>query len=100
MSHWDRLRVGIEPKEPKPGEILDCNAMRRAIDEAKYESALVGNAMRTADFNGLSAEDRYTILAYHALVSLEIYYKQALEISMRYPNPPILYADKSEEKPE
>jgi hypothetical protein len=88
MANWNHIRMGIEPKEPKPGEIVDCNAMRRAIDEAKHESALVGQAMISADYNGMSGEDRYTMLAYHALVALETYWKQALKSSMLNPNPP------------
>lgn len=90
---FPEMRIGIEPKDPKLGEVIDCNAMRRAIDEAKYESPLVSNAMRAADYGGLNAEDRYTTLAYHALVALESYYKRALEISMLYPNPSMLFKE-------
>ena len=85
---WGRIRIGIEPKKlaadalpPNPTE------MRQAIFEAMHESALVKNVMYSADYQGLSAEDRYTALAYHALVALETYYKQALQHAMLYPNP-------------
>lgn len=90
---FPQMRLGIEAKEPKPGEIMDCNDMRRAIFEATYESPLIRNAMMAADYRGASAEDRYTMLAYHALVALETYYKQALKIAMLYPDPMVLLKD-------
>jgi hypothetical protein len=95
-SDWGRIRIGIEPKElakdslpPTPTE------MRQAIFEASHESALVRNIMYTADHLGATAEDRYTMLAYHALIALETYYKRTLELTMLMPNPSFIM-DKDE----
>jgi hypothetical protein len=85
---WERIRIGIEPKELAKDELPpNPTEMRQAIFEAMHESALVRNVMYSADYQGLSAEDRYTSLAYHALVALETYYKKALQHAMLYPNP-------------
>lgn len=90
MSDWGRIRIGIEPEDRPDRAIVTPAEMRQAIDKAKYESALVGNCMRTADYAGFSAEDRYTLLAYNALVALETYYKRCLEMTMLYPQPPLM----------
>lgn len=91
---WDLgIRLGIEPKGPDKAYIVDANEMRRRIFEASYESSLVRAAMNAADYNGMNAEDRYTMLAYHALVALETYFQRCLEITRLNPNPPILVPD-------
>ena len=41
--------------------------MRAEIFRLRREAPLVRSVMDMADFNGLSAEDRYTALAYYAL---------------------------------
>lgn len=41
--------------------------MRSEILRLRHEVSLVRAVMDMADFNGMSAEDRYTILAYHAI---------------------------------
>lgn len=41
--------------------------MRAEIYRLRREVPLVRSVMYIADYNGLSAEDRYTMLAYHAL---------------------------------
>jgi hypothetical protein len=44
--------------------------MRTAINELRYNSPIVSSTMTLADINKMSAEDRYTVLAYHALAAL------------------------------
>ena len=44
--------------------------MRSEIARLRLGNAIVHNAMTAADFAGFSGEDRYTFLAYHALVAL------------------------------
>ena len=41
--------------------------MRAEIYRLRREAPLVRSVMDMADYNGLSAEDRYTMLAYHTL---------------------------------
>jgi hypothetical protein len=69
--------------------------MRQAIFEASHESALVRNIMYAADHMGATAEDRYTMLAYHALIALETYYKRTSELTMMVPHP-MFILDKDE----
>lgn len=73
-----------------PVEILTPTDMRRRIYEASYESPLIRMCLQRADYEGMSGEDRYTVLAYNALVSLETYFKRCLEISMLFPNTEIV----------
>lgn len=61
MSKFDR---------EKPRKADTPADMRAEIARLRRESALVNNAMAAADVTGFSGEDRYTFLAYHALVAL------------------------------
>lgn len=68
--HIEQLKDAQTPEE-----------MRAEIHRLSRErsSVTVRSVMDCADFNGLSAEDRYTMLAYHALRDLARYQKVALE---------------------
>jgi hypothetical protein len=52
-------------EEVKPASTPD--EMRAEIFRLSYNDNLVRSVMQMADYNGLNAEDRYTILAYNAL---------------------------------
>lgn len=69
--HIEQLREAKTPEE-----------MRAEIHRLARErsSALIRSVMDCADFNGLSAEDRYTMLAYHALRDLAHSQKLAHEL--------------------
>jgi hypothetical protein len=84
---FPNIRIGIEQPKGHDNVIFKPDEMRARIYEASYESHLIRNVMTAADHAGMSAEDRYTMLAYHALVALETYYQQVLKFTMRYPNP-------------
>ena len=86
-----QIQVGLErPKDWDNAKMFDFNEMRKAIFAARRDSALIHQCLMTADYNGLSAEDRYTLMAYEALIALETYWKMANEILMKNPMPPIL----------
>jgi hypothetical protein len=90
------IKIGIErPEGQQPGDARDMNALRREIQQAMRDSALVRNIMYAADHEGLSAEDRYTLLAYEALVALETNWKQVIRTRMLDPMPPILFKEPS-----
>lgn len=72
------MPMGIE--NASDGTVVTPNEMRAAIHKASLHSPLVRNIIGAADRAGATAEDRYTMLAYHALVQLETYYKQVLEL--------------------
>lgn len=94
MSFMDPITMGLErPKDWDNAKMFDFREMRKAIHEARRDSSIIRQAMMVADYNGLSAEDRYTLLAYEALVALETYWKMALNASALNPMPPILVKD-------
>lgn len=82
------LKMGIDARGQRLGDLLEMNAMRQKIHEACFESVLISAAMHTADLAGMNGEDRYTLLAYHALVSLEHYYQRCAQIAQLCPDPP------------
>jgi hypothetical protein len=88
MNDNYHIRIGIErPEGQQPGDARDMNALRREIQKAMRDSTLIGNVMYAADCEGLNAEDRYTLLAYEALVALETYWKQLIRQNMLNPMP-------------
>jgi hypothetical protein len=60
MYEIEQVREAITPSE-----------MRIEIARLRWHNCLVRASMDSADYTGLSAEDRYTMLAYHVLVALE-----------------------------
>ena len=66
------------------------NGMRKAITDASYHSALIRQCMLRADAAGLSGEDRYVLIAYHALMMLEELHRDRMDRLMLEPNPLIL----------
>jgi hypothetical protein len=85
------IQVGLErPEGHRQGDLQDLNHMRKEIFEAAHDSALICNCMRTADYSGMSAEDRYTLLAYEALVMLESYHKRLMQYINLTPQPPFI----------
>lgn len=69
-----------------------AEAMRGEIFRLKHYDPLVRNVMCMADYRGMSAEDRYTILAYEALRQLNHIKQLTLNDAMLNPAPPILRA--------
>lgn len=69
--------------------------MRAAIYRGARESALIAQVLLEADMRGLNGEDRYTVLAYQALIQLEVTYRKLLEYINRSPLPPMLFTDKT-----
>lgn len=82
---FPEIRLGVVVDERRPAETVD--AMRRAIHEGSYESHLIRNALQVAAAQGMSGEDRYVYLAYHALVALETYFQRELRRAHLYPDP-------------
>lgn len=64
----------------KVREAATPNEMRAEIFRLAYIDPLVRSIFRASDIQGLSAEDRYTILAYHALKSRSIYMEKLLRM--------------------
>ena len=90
MNAWGQMTMGIpRPKneaETKAQATLD--GMRQAIWHGQRDSALIKNALLAAEYAGMSGEDKYTLLAYHALVALEELYGEHLKWISLSPRPP------------
>lgn len=64
---------------PRPAEEpASCDEMRQAILKAYRDDSLIHAAMQTADYRGMSGEDRYTVLAYHALRELNELHRRTM----------------------
>jgi hypothetical protein len=88
MSHF-RLSIGI-PKPDHEDVTMDANAMRRAILRDRRDSSLIANVLSGAEYNGLSGEDTYVMLAYHALRMLEDNWQRQLDTTFKSPKPPFV----------
>jgi hypothetical protein len=90
-DNWDmEIHVGL--REPKLGgyfQPLDFNKMRKEILAGQRDSALIRSCMNLADIEGLSGEDRYTYLAYQALIGFERQWQQLRQFWALSPIPPI-----------
>jgi hypothetical protein len=101
MSWDDPIRVGL--REPPFAESMveiingvpNLNRMRKAIWEGQRDSALIRNAEVAAGIHGFSGEDKYTYLAYHALVMAEKQHKELCNLWNLLPTPPVILKEKS-----
>lgn len=84
---FPRIKVGLENPETLA---QSPNEMREAIHKGSYESAIVRQCMMTAQRMGLSGEDTYVLLAYHALLALERHSEINMEYLMKTPMVPII----------
>lgn len=83
----ERIQVGIEKPEKEPTSI---DEMRKAITVASQHSSIVRNAMMSADYQGLSGEDRYAMLAYYALRQLESTHRHLMAYVNITPGPIVI----------
>jgi hypothetical protein len=82
------IKLGIEPNKGDNPPSMD--EMRRAIDHASRHSHLIRGALDAARYRGLSGEDTYVLLAYHALVTLEDTHKRLMKMVSLTPMPSII----------
>ena len=66
------------------------NDMRAELYRVSREDSLVRSVFQMADYNGMSAEDRYTVLAYHAMAARNKLMQESIEFAMVYPHQPII----------
>ena len=93
---WEeQITIGIRKEH---WHAVTPEQMRVAIFKSARDSGLVRSVMTTADFNGLSAEDRYTLLAYHALMLLEKYAQMNIDMLHTMPMPPNMVAEDHSKK--
>jgi hypothetical protein len=65
--------------------------MRAAIEKAQCNSPIVRNTLMAARYAGLSAEDTYTMLAYHAMQAHSKAMAQVLEMHSLMPMPQVIH---------
>lgn len=68
-------------------EATTPSEMRAEIARLRRDNHLVHAAMDAADYTGMSSEDRYTVLAYHALAALAKTQKVMHEYVLMTPGP-------------
>ena len=88
-----QIQMGIrkpETAQETNDQLGSIDGMRRAIHRASFDSALIRQAMIYADNGGLSGEDRYVMLAYHALRQLQDVWEQWEQMAALMPNPPLI----------
>lgn len=83
-----RIRLGMEPI--KDTDIPTFDQMREAIYQGSRDSHLVRQVLDTANYRGLSGEDKYVLLAYQALLHLEDVHKRLMRMVSLAPPSPIL----------
>ena len=78
------VRMGLPKQEVKYN---DFNAMREAIQLGARDSGLIHNCLTSAQRAGLSGEDTYVLLAFHALRMLEDFWQKNLTHARLSPGP-------------
>ena len=84
-------------------ELLDVDTvekMREELFKASYYDPLIRQVFDMANYKGLSGEDRYTLLAYHAMKKLNVFIKATLD-DMKYRTTPqsiLVLKDKEQPK--
>ena len=96
MNEWMRIQMGLTaPKSAAETErAATLEGMRAEIWKAYRDSPLISACLEASRYRGLSGEDTYTLLAYHALRSLEDHYQWSMEIFNKMPVPPIMVPQK------
>lgn len=81
---FPNMRMGLEQPKALEEQLKiqsDVSAMRKAITFGQRDSSLINRCMQVAAHNGLSGEETYVLLAYHALVQLEGMWERQLKLA-------------------
>lgn len=84
-----RIAIGLPSTRPQDELPLSHNEMRAAIQQGQRDSALIRHCLMSAQVQGLSGEDTYVQLAYHALRMLEDTHQRLARFIELSPMPPI-----------
>ncbi len=63
-------------------KVITPDEMRAELFRLSHHDPLVRSVMQSADYNGMSAEDRYTILAYYAMAERNKFQQMLVEYAM------------------
>lgn len=75
-DRWHRITLGIPPQKQEPKDVRE---MRQIIDRIGMDCPIINSTECTARHLGLSGEDKYTLLAYSALLELHRIYNSNME---------------------
>ena len=93
------VKMGLDrPKSTdKQMEIYrDLREMRKAITHGQRDSTLINACLRMAEANGLSSEELYLCMAYHALCQLEEFWRDRVKLAMLDPRRPPMSPESEE----
>jgi hypothetical protein len=93
MSFPNEVKIGLDrPAQlERQMEIYgDVREMRKAIIRGQRDSSLIAACLRMAEANGLSDEEMYISLAYHALCQLEVLWQQNVKLFALDPRKPFI----------
>lgn len=76
MFQHEKVRLAETPQE-----------MRAEINRLRNYSNLIAGVLCEAEYKGLSAEDKYTMLTYFLLQHNDLLQKQLYDIAMNTPKP-------------
>lgn len=89
---WPKITLGIPPQKEEPKDVRE---MRRIIDRAGRDCGIINRTECTARHLGLSGEDKYTLLAYYALLELHSLHEANMKWLMLQPSPVIVVDPKA-----
>lgn len=92
MSFEWTVKLGIPPQKEGPKDVRE---MRQIIDRAGRDCVIINRSECTARHLGLSGEDKYTLLAYYALLELHRLHEANMRWLMLQPLPAIVIDTKS-----
>lgn len=82
---FPKIKMGLEPPATLDEQLRiqsDVSAMRKAITFGQRDSTIINQCLRVAEHHGLSGEETYVMLAYHALVQLQGFWEERLKLAM------------------
>lgn len=94
-----RMSMGIPKPETAEAatDVETIDGMRRAILMAQRDDATICHCLTTADYRGLSGEDRYVFLAYQALRKVNDLYEAYMNLAAVTPAPSRIIFDRPAE---
>lgn len=85
-----QMCLGLPKPEGNDDIPPSLNEMRAAITRGQRDSALIRSCFMGAEVQGLSGEDKYVLLAYHALRVLEDTHQRLSRFIELSPMPPMI----------
>jgi len=99
VSSMFEFHVGLTKPETadEVREQSEINGMRAALNKAERDLEIVSSCFQMAYHRGLSGEDKYVLLAYHALLRYEETFQQLNKFINLHPAPRNILYNKNDE---